>query len=225
MTSFEPAFIVKLTLAFFCGGAYIAFASWIFERFGSKIGGVVTGLPSTLLISFIFLAWTQSPQAAISSLPIVPAAIAANAPFLAAFILLYRFWKKWAVIGSFTIWFLLTLPLVLLHLDSIGSPPFLLRSCSPSPFSSFGKLPTKNYLTIPLACQNFYLESPLPVRLLLYRCFLGRCSARSGAECLQAFRLHSLLHFSFWRGSMESILRPRWQRRCLMAAWAMCCSR
>lgn len=119
MPIWNSAFLVKLILSFFIGGAYISLASWIAERFGSRIGGLLAGLPSTLLISVAFLAWTQSPQAAVSSLPIVPAAIAACSLFVAAFIGFYKFGRGLSIVLGLGAWFLATLPLAFLRLHNI----------------------------------------------------------------------------------------------------------
>ena len=42
-------FLFKLLLSFVVGGCYIAAMLWVAERFGSKIGGILIGLPSNLL--------------------------------------------------------------------------------------------------------------------------------------------------------------------------------
>ena len=40
-------FLFKLLLSFVVGGCYIAAMLWVSERFGSKIGGILIGLPLT----------------------------------------------------------------------------------------------------------------------------------------------------------------------------------
>lgn len=106
-------FILKLILSFIVGGLFIAFTIWVSEKFGSKIGGLLIGLPSTLIISLIFIAWTQDQSAAVSAIPIVPAAIAANSLFVVAFILLHKYGRFLAFSGATLLWTILTLPLVL----------------------------------------------------------------------------------------------------------------
>ncbi len=118
-------FFVKLVLSFLVGGSYIALTIWASERFGSKIGGVLVGLPSTLLVSLIFIAWTQNTGAALNAIPVVPAAIAANSLFLVAFITLYKHGKVIALAGALLCWLLLTLPLVLTRINNIGLSLFL----------------------------------------------------------------------------------------------------
>lgn len=112
-------FILKLILSFIVGGLYIAFTIWVSEKYGSKIGGLLIGLPSTLLISLIFIYWTQNQSAAVSAIPIVPAAIAANSLFLVTFISLYQRGHLTAFFGAILLWFVITLPLVFNHISSL----------------------------------------------------------------------------------------------------------
>ncbi len=117
--AFDP-FIIKLILSFIVGGSWIAFTIWISERFGSKIGGILIGLPSTILVSLLFIAWTQSNSAAVSAVPVIPAATAVNSLFLVAFILLYRYGRSVAYLGAVLVWCLLVLPLVALRLNNLA---------------------------------------------------------------------------------------------------------
>ena len=87
-------FWIKLILSFFIGGTYIAFTIWIAEKFGSKIGGIILGLPSTTLVSLIFIAWTQDVSAVLTALPTTTAALSVSALFVSAFILSYRYGIK-----------------------------------------------------------------------------------------------------------------------------------
>ena len=75
-------FIIKLMLSIIVGGTYAVLMTWISERFGSKIGGLLIGLPSTSLIGYIFIALTQSSSVAVSGSVISPISIAAASLFL-----------------------------------------------------------------------------------------------------------------------------------------------
>ncbi|MBN1224817.1 MAG: DUF3147 family protein, partial [Candidatus Aminicenantes bacterium] len=50
-------FLIKLVLSFFVGGAWVAAATLIADKYGTKIGGIIIGLPSTLLVSLFFIGW------------------------------------------------------------------------------------------------------------------------------------------------------------------------
>lgn len=77
------------------------------------------GLPSTLLISLIFMAWTQSPETAVSAIPIVPATIAANSLFLIVFIYFYEHGRAVAFIAASFLWLLFSTPLAIFSIKSI----------------------------------------------------------------------------------------------------------
>ena len=72
-------FILKLALSFLIGGIWITVASVAAERMGSKIGGVIGGLPSTAVVAFGFIGWTQGAQQAYDATTAFPLAFAANA--------------------------------------------------------------------------------------------------------------------------------------------------
>ena len=112
-------FLLKLLLSFLVGGFYIALTIWISEKYGSKLGGLVIGLPSTSLMGLLFIAWTQNDAAAVFAVPIMPAVAGVNSIFVLLFLLLYKKgWKK-ALAGAFAFWLAANLFLVLLPMDSL----------------------------------------------------------------------------------------------------------
>jgi len=113
-------FYFKLLLSFLVGGAYIAFTIWLSEKFGSKIGGIVIGLPSTSLVGLLFIALTQGNAAAVLAVPIMPAVAGVNSIFVALFILLHKFGWKQALAVAFVFWLAASLFLVTLPLDSLA---------------------------------------------------------------------------------------------------------
>ncbi len=109
----DNVFLAKLLLSFLVGGAYIAFSVYISERLGSRIGGVVTGLPSTSIISLLFIGWTQTTLAAVQAIPIMPLVNALDVIYVFIFIKLVRLGNVKAIILSLTIWFAITIPFVM----------------------------------------------------------------------------------------------------------------
>lgn len=65
-------FVLKVVLSFIVGGAYVSGVIWASERLGSRIGGAVAGLPSTILVGLAFIDITEGPSAARSAVAIVP---------------------------------------------------------------------------------------------------------------------------------------------------------
>ncbi|HIH19650.1 TPA: DUF3147 family protein [Candidatus Micrarchaeota archaeon] len=116
-------FLVKLVLSFIVGGSFLAFTLWISEKFGSKIGGIIIGLPSTTLVSLLFIAWTQDASVAVSAAVIIPAITAVSLIFSYAFVMLYKgkLGMTKALAGALLVWGFLTLPLVLLKISDLST--------------------------------------------------------------------------------------------------------
>ena len=113
-------FPIKLALSFLVGGAFIAFTIWLSEKYGSKLGGVIIGLPSTSLMGLLFIALSSGDAIAVAAVPIMPAVAGVNSVFVALFILLYRHgWQK-ALAASFLFWLLAICLLLSLHLDNLA---------------------------------------------------------------------------------------------------------
>lgn len=101
----SDSLILHLALAFAVGSAWVTIITVIAERFGSAVGGVVGGLPSTSAFSFFFIGTNQSPDAAVQATTIFPLAFS----FTCAFLLFYAFFaQKGFRVGlsiSLLIWF------------------------------------------------------------------------------------------------------------------------
>ncbi|MDB5183088.1 MAG: hypothetical protein JWO47_872 [Candidatus Saccharibacteria bacterium] len=65
-------YALKIFASFVVGGGYVAGVVWLSERLGSRIGGAVAGLPSTILVSLSFIAITEGPADARSAVSIAP---------------------------------------------------------------------------------------------------------------------------------------------------------
>ena len=113
-------FQVKLLLAFLVGGSYIAFTIWVSQKFGSKLGGIAIGLPSTTLVSLLFIAWTQDSQAAVSAASIVPVGIAVSCIFVATFVNFYKRGRAQAFVIAFAVWLALNIPMALLNIRNMA---------------------------------------------------------------------------------------------------------
>ncbi|HQE80342.1 MAG TPA: DUF3147 family protein [Syntrophorhabdaceae bacterium] len=108
----DKVFLIKLFLSFIIGSVWVTGSTVLAERYGTKIGGIVTGLPSTILFGLFFIAWTQSVRVAVEATEIVPFVGGINSLFLVVYILLvrYNFWL--ALAGAILVWFLLSFVLV-----------------------------------------------------------------------------------------------------------------
>jgi uncharacterized membrane protein (GlpM family) len=115
----DNIFLLKLFLSFIVGSFWITTGTVLAEKHGTKIGGLVAGLPSTILISLFFIAWTQSTRVAVEATTIVPIIGGINCLFIVAYIFLLRinFWL--ALSGSLLVWLLFSSALVLIKFSSL----------------------------------------------------------------------------------------------------------
>ncbi len=112
-------FGIQIALSFIVGGLYIATSIRIAEAFGPKWGGLIIGLPSTSLVSFVFIGLTQDVQAVVNATPIVPLAFGVNALFVLAFVHLYRHGWKAALLGALLFWAAIIVPVTWLGLNDL----------------------------------------------------------------------------------------------------------
>ncbi|MBL7086061.1 MAG: DUF3147 family protein, partial [Candidatus Cloacimonetes bacterium] len=114
----DHTFLLKLLLSFFLGGVWITFATIIAERFGSKLGGVIAGIPSTIIISLFFIGWTQSPIIASKATTVVPIIMGIDALFVVVYALLRNRNFYIALGGALLFWAVSSFILALIEFDS-----------------------------------------------------------------------------------------------------------
>lgn len=100
----DASFWLKIALSFIVGSVWVTLTTLIAERFGSKAGGLIGGLPSTVVIALLFIGYTQSPQIAAQATTVMPFAQGLNGLFLLTFMLLIRGGLRKALIGACTVW-------------------------------------------------------------------------------------------------------------------------
>lgn len=117
----DSLFLIKLALSFVVGGAWIAGTTVLAEVKGTKIGGMITGLPSTIVVALFFIAWTQPMDVLVESTTVTPIVQGVNYLFILAYVWLIRRMSFWpAYIGSLAVWFVLSLSLVGLDFNDFG---------------------------------------------------------------------------------------------------------
>lgn len=90
----DNLFFVKLLISFSIGAFWATFSTIIADRYGSKIGGLLVGLPSTTMFALFFIAWTQTPRIAFQSTSLMLIANAANCIFILTYTIFVKknFW-------------------------------------------------------------------------------------------------------------------------------------
>jgi hypothetical protein len=114
----DNTFWLKLALGFLVGCLWVTLTTLSAERFGSKVGGLIGGLPSTVVIALLFIGYTQSPLVAAQATTVMPLAQGMNGLFIIAFILLIPSGLKTALPISLLVWFSLATVLYLLNLQN-----------------------------------------------------------------------------------------------------------
>jgi len=79
------------------------------ERLGSRLGGMVSNLPSTLLVSLLFIGITQGADFAAEATGTVPLGMILSTLFLFSFLLLLSKGLLLAIVGSLVVWLAIAL--------------------------------------------------------------------------------------------------------------------
>lgn len=111
------AFWFKLGLSFIVGGAWVSLSTLAAERYGSKIGGLIGGLPSTVVVTLLFIGLTQTVSAASEATLLVPLAMGINGFFIIVFILTARRGLLPSLLLALLTWFILASVLIAIDIQ------------------------------------------------------------------------------------------------------------
>ena len=111
-------FLLQLLLTFLIGSCWIYLTVLAGIRYGSKVGGFIGGLPSTALLSFFFIGFTQSPAIASSATTIFPVAIAITGLFMVVYASIVRRGFILALFVSLCFWFFLSGFVIFFHFQN-----------------------------------------------------------------------------------------------------------
>lgn len=100
----DDLFLLKLVLSFLVGGLYIAFIVRLSERVSASMGGVLAGMPSTVLISIIFIWWVQGTEGVLEAVSIIPIGLGACQAFFFVLLAVYKKNKFMAFTGALFTW-------------------------------------------------------------------------------------------------------------------------
>jgi len=116
----DSLFLLKLVLSFIVGSLWITAGTVLAEKYGTKVGGFIAGLPSTILISLFFIAWTQSLEVAVEATTIIPVIGGINCLFILTYIFLVKinFWL--ALCGALFVWSALSSWLVAIQFNNFA---------------------------------------------------------------------------------------------------------
>jgi len=113
-------FELRLLASFLVGGAFNGCVMWASERFGSRVGGILVGVPTTTFTSLLFISLTSGSSAAHAAAIVIPPALAADFVFAYAFTRLVHLRRELALVIALALWLALALLPALLHLASFA---------------------------------------------------------------------------------------------------------
>lgn len=98
-------FIVKVLLSLLIGVCWVILSTHIAERVSGKLGGLIVGLPSTAVISLLFVGLTQGVSSALTAATIVPYSSGLYCFFFITYLLMARKGFNMGLISSLLVWF------------------------------------------------------------------------------------------------------------------------
>lgn len=115
---YDSLFWLNILSAFIVGGVWITVTTIITDRWGTKLGGFIGGLPSTAAVSFFFIGLSQSPEAVFHATTVFPLTYGFTGIFLVSYALLARRGFLFGLIGSLAIWCILSATVAIFHFDN-----------------------------------------------------------------------------------------------------------
>ncbi|MCJ7826084.1 DUF3147 family protein [Patescibacteria group bacterium] len=98
-------FLYKWFLSLVVGSTWITLSTIIAEKVSGKLGGLIAGLPSTAVVSLLFIGFTQGTDAAVRASLIVPFSSGLYCFFFISYLILSKKGFKQALFGSLAVWF------------------------------------------------------------------------------------------------------------------------
>lgn len=110
---------LQTILPFFLSAAVVIIIMIIAEKYGTKTGGILGTLPSTIIVAYIFIALNKGVNFASNSVAVVPAEMGINLIFLFIFAILIKKSIYVAFLSSFVVWTSLSFILWIIDLKNI----------------------------------------------------------------------------------------------------------
>src|SRR6056297_2891918 len=97
----------QILQSFFIAGFWIAGATMLAEKLGSKAGGAVANLPSTILVSLVYVSIVRDAEYAANAALAAPLGMAINTFFLFIFVLMLKYRLILAMFTALSFWFIM----------------------------------------------------------------------------------------------------------------------
>lgn len=109
---------LNLLLAFLVGGCWVTLATFAADRLGSRIGGFIGGLPSTVVVTFLFIALSQTPQIASQATTVFPLFEGITGLFLVVYAALAKRGFAFSITCALLVWFVLSSLIIAIKTNS-----------------------------------------------------------------------------------------------------------
>jgi hypothetical protein len=109
----------EFAIPFIAAAVAVIVITVIAERFGTKKGGILGTLPSTIMIAYLFIAYNEGTNVATQSVAVVPAEMGVNVIFLLLFAIFAYRSLALALAVSLSVWTMLSLLLLLFNLENL----------------------------------------------------------------------------------------------------------
>jgi hypothetical protein len=174
LANLADLFYLKLLAAFFIGSLTITLATIAAERLGSKIGGLIGGLPVMIAITLFFIGLAESPQMAAEATDVIPLVVAFNGLFLLVYTVLSRWGWLAGLAGAFLSWATLSTLVVAFNIRNFA-------------FSLVGNLVIS---VITFVIMEYWLRIPSSRGLSIHYSTLQVVSRASFAGAMVAFAVY-----------------------------------
>lgn len=98
--------LLRTALSFVIAGTWISLATLAGEKLGSRVGGLITNLPSNIVVSFLFVALTKGVPFTAEAARAIPLGMSINTLFIFVFIVTVRRGLGRAILYSLAAWIL-----------------------------------------------------------------------------------------------------------------------
>jgi uncharacterized membrane protein (GlpM family) len=115
----EYSILYHVIIPFILSALVVVLVTIIAERYGTKTGGIIGTLPSTIIIAFLFISLYKGVEFVSESVVVVPAEMGINLVFLVTFALLSSRKILVALAAALMVWTALTILLFYSNLTSI----------------------------------------------------------------------------------------------------------
>jgi hypothetical protein len=109
----------EFAIPFITAAIAVIIITVIAERYGTKKGGILGTLPSTIMIAYLFIAYNEGVRIATQSVAVVPAEMGVNVIFLLLFAIFAYRSMVFALAVSLSVWTMLSLLLLIINLENL----------------------------------------------------------------------------------------------------------